>query len=315
MSSIYIHKSINCSLRNALLRFFDSVSEIDIEDPSSFDLSSIVILDYSYLETAPDGKVAEILERGIHPFIAAEKMKPEIPALMKQLGIARFSDYGSMIQNAQLLFCEKDSVKTGTIILIDENEITGRMLGSIADLFGYSLERVSNLEACISRIAFSPDIVLHNLAFGGIDRYQFTKRMSYSNLTQIPYIAFKSDGARIALEDIQCGIQRFTRMILSLEETYSVLAMNLFRREFFGRMAKANEIAEFSDNAISGIESLKKIFFAHQDLFYSENSLPLVERIIDENGKFLLPAKSLAKMSCLRWLIKGKDISKDLDAR
>ncbi len=159
----------------------------------------------------------------------------------------------------------KPEIKTGTFLILDDNELQMNMLNSIIKRFGYKTKFVSSVEELFQNVA-DPDIimVLVNIGTSKIDLTGLVRRSFInSDIKKNPVIAYKCMDQGLFVHEIINGLNRLTKVILSPEELYCMLTDMLFKKE----------ITSYTNSYINSLKYEKYFTYAGKTLqqIYYEN--------------------------------------------
>jgi hypothetical protein len=300
-STIYCHESLDttffekCAGLGLPVKPYDA-SRLFSDDDYFVCSEKLLLTESSLLQT---GNI-----RAEHILVVAERSVAAERAMLDK-GLALLLTHDQFIKHAALL-AQKRDIQNGSLLCIGTGQSDTQLIRCIGNLFGYETVHSSNLEESLAAVNENITLVIHDLSCRQIDLFQFVKRMSHSALKSLPYIACKSSGARIDVSDIQSGIKSFTRMILSPDEVYALLAVNLFKKEYYPLMSRLASRQD-SDLELFGVESIKKIYFAHNDSFFSEHHESVCASVDDSRMACGEIESLIARFECIRWLVEKKD--------
>jgi hypothetical protein len=242
--------------------------------------------------------------RAAHILVVAERSAETERAILDK-GLALLLTRDQFLTHAAAL-AKKWPVQKVSLLCIGTGQSDADIIKNIGNLFGYSAECAASIDETLSLLNENIVLVIHDLSCQQIDQFQFVKRMSHSSLKSLPYIAYKSSGSRIDVNDIQSGIKSFTRMILSQNEAHALLAVNLFKKEYYPLVSRLAS-QQGGDLELFGTESLKKIYFAHNDSFFSEHHDSVCSSVDDCSTVCNDMESLIARFECIRWLVEKKD--------
>jgi hypothetical protein len=239
--------------------------------------------------------------RGAALCVTAPQFSNEIDQFLRANGIARFLDYQTLGRFPDILagseYCG------GNVLIIDENPVCSRIVGSIISLFGYRHQCASTIEEVIEQTEKGYLMAIHNISGGSFDLMTFVRRVSQTGLSQMPYIAYTGDGDHVTVREIHSGIGRLTRIILSYGEMLSTLAYNLFMFEFQSRVESIRIASELPSRRAFSEGSLKKTFFSHKEIFFSSKMKSSILPLLDLTSAFKKPQETLSRMASIEWLL------------
>jgi len=132
----------------------------------------------------------------------------------------------------------------------------------------------------------------------------FVRKGSVTNLFRtVPYIAFKSSGEGVSLNEINAGIGRLTGYILSEEEVWSVVVFNLFRKELYSGIDHFSRSVKMRENSEIAQEPLRKIFFSKEAHFFSAANKGAARALLSSGYTLSAISESISRMHYLEWLI------------
>lgn len=159
-----------------------------------------------------------------------------------------FKYFGPFIS---LLRERRSSDTAGTIIILDDDpRITG-ILKSILKRFSYMPVITSSLQEFFEALPLhTPSLILMGLSTKKFDIQAFVKTAHGNpSVRRAPLIAYKKPDDGIYVHELVSGINRYTKVILSPEELYSLLLHIMFRREiapYMGTLSSTLDISSFS---------------------------------------------------------------------
>ncbi|HEY1406527.1 MAG TPA: hypothetical protein VF857_07970, partial [Spirochaetota bacterium] len=133
------------------------------------------------------------------------------------------------------------------------------------------------------------------------------RRAADTRLSNTPYIAYVRDGEAVSLHEINCGIGRLTKMILSRDEAFSVLAHNLSMIEFYGSVTALDEAVHSPARDAFSQNGFRQLFFSHKQVFFDEKSRSTVHPLLDTGAHLRRVTAAAAKLASLEWLLVGND--------
>jgi hypothetical protein len=289
-SSLYIHSSVSPSLSDAVRNRFQ-VQDFSPEGDLSPD-GAAVLFGAGCVEIAISS--SERLAGTHSRVFVSGGVSGETERLLLGAGISRYAEDSVYLRNLPGIF-SVSAPDRGSVLILGAGAAAKRIISSIAETFGCVCVFADTLEDAVSMMNDSYLAVIHDLSCADIPLLQFSKRMSHSALRSLPYISYKSSGQRIDINDLQSGIRKYTRVILSLRECYVQTASILFKREYYPLLASIYRKNE-KECAVFADESLKKIFFTHHDVFFPDrvdrffpdisDSAETMDKIRDLCGRF-----------------------------
>lgn len=264
--SLFIHSSVSQILSDAVKKNFP-VRDCPA-DGESFFSGDTVLYGAGYVADGLE-LLVRLSEKGVRVFVSGDA-SPDAEAALVDAGISRYADDAVYLKNLSGIFTVPET-DSGTLLIIGASSSAKKILSVIAETSGYRCEYADTLEETVSKMNDSYPMVIHDLSCADVPLLQFVKRMSHSALKSLPYIAYKSSGQRIDMNDLQSGIKNYTRVILSQRECYAQTAMILFKKAYYPLLSELCLRNEKELSVFTG-ESLKKIFFTRQDIFFAEHA-------------------------------------------
>jgi PleD family two-component response regulator len=192
-----------------------------------------------------------------------EKITPFISGLLLENGIAdciehfnteRIISYIKFLQT-------KPSRKSGTFLILNDNESHTNMLNGIIRRFGYNTEFVSDTESLFSGLRDSMIImIIMNLGTGKIDLNGIVRRAySNSDIKKAPVVAYKSLEQGLFVHEVLNGLNRLTKIIYSPQELFCMLVDLLFKKEIMtlsSEFSSSLNLEKFRNYAVTPIPQL-----------------------------------------------------------
>lgn len=174
----------------------------------------------------------------------------------------------------------KPEIRTGTFIILDDNEQQKNMFNSIIKRFGYNTVFVTTAEELFSRIN-EPDniMILINIGTAGLDLNGLVRRSFVnSDIKKNPVVAYKCMDQGLFVHELINGLNRLTKVILSPEEIYCMLTDMLFKKE----------ITSFTSSYISSLRYEKIHTYAGktmQQIYYENHGDPCSQESLFDRGR------------------------------
>ncbi|MGL4369537.1 MAG: hypothetical protein ACRCUT_07685 [Spirochaetota bacterium] len=282
--------------------------------PSDFDDSgigkdSIVIIDIASV-SADEAEYAAELSRGRGASLCAisERFDGAAEAFLKKNGIPFYQTQESLAARPQSIcaFSEKRK-RAGTAVIADTHREHYAITSALFSLFGYDCAVVSDADSLIDQ-ASDAAFVLHNLSMPEIDLLSFVKRTSLSRLFRnVPYIAYKEGSEGVTLREINSGIVRLTQYILTIDELWSVLAFNLFRKALYSGMNECAARINLSDNLFIAKDPIRTIFHSKDAHFFTAVSRMELERAAEAGNCITDVQQAMHAMHWISWMVRDRD--------
>ncbi len=246
----------------------------------------------------------QAISAGSRVVCLADRMTPCIADTLKSAGISdclcswtphAAADYIQLLDN------EEQPVK-GVFALLDSDNVCTSLIHGIIRRFGYSLNVSSKIEDFYNSISTcQPVISLLNLG-APVDFNRFIRESHSSSLKKSPVIAYKDMSGGIFIHEVLNGLSKITKLILTPDELYSLLADMLIKREITAAISRFNKTAEFEKYRGCGEMALSQMYYSMQPdpcrqapLLTHEKNASMC-RDLDVIKKYLLLAEGI------RWL-------------
>ena len=168
--------------------------------------------------------------------------------------------------------------RDSSILLLDDNLNSTRILQSILKRYGHSITGINTLADLTLKISDpSIQLAIVNTGTNGLDLNALVRAyMANTDMRKIPFLAFRDMTGGISVHEITCGLNRVTRYILTPAEMYSFLSDFLFRRELAGPMERLVRDSTLEQIVPMARESLRQSYRA------VESSLSRLSGLLDE---------------------------------
>gem|GEM_PF-3056309 len=279
-----------------------------LQDLNPFDDKSeggVCVIDIADASRIDPAVIQRARERGCEVVAFSGSITPAISDALKKNGVARFLDFATASRFPVIPAAERDV--QGKILLIDNDPMFDAIIASIGGLFGYTVERVTDAHQAVTRLKDDYSFVVHNLSLESIDLMEFIRRTPDTRLSATPYLAFLHDGNSVSLREINCGIGRLTKTIMSRNEILSVLSYNLSMSDFHSRMDGVLRGITSASSDIFAANKIRTIFFANKDHFFNGRAAADSLSLLDGAAGIGGVQESLAKLASLRWLISDHE--------
>jgi hypothetical protein len=265
-SLIYLHSSVSPILSDSIRK---KLSAQDFSQDGDHLASGDIVLFGAECAEGSLELFENLSAKGVRVFVSGT-VSSEAELRLVEAGIPCFAEDAVYEANLPGIFTLPNA-DNGSLLIIGAGSSAKKILSVIAETSGCRCEYADSLEQSVEKMNNSHLMVIHDLSCEGVPLLQFVKRMSHSALKSLPYIAYKSSGQRIDMNDLQSGIKNYTRVILSQRECYAQTAMILFKKAYYPLLSELclrneKELRIFSE------ESLKKVYFTHQDVFFAEHA-------------------------------------------
>ena len=281
----------------------------DMNNVSSFlaeaGKTSLVILDMKAADRNFSAHTIDLCrEQGIHVITYSDKVDNDLKKFLLQKGIADiynersfqyFSSYVSLLRD------QRTSGTAGSILILDDDPCVTAILRSILHRFHYTTVITPTLHDFFEELPrITPALILMGLSTKKFDIQAFVKTAhGDSSLKRAPFIAYKKPDDGIFIHELISGIRRYTKVILSPEELYSLLIHIAFRREiapYIGSLSTSLDFSEFS--MLTGAPLSQMYYNLGVDLcsaeyIFSEEKISQIHTIIDNISAAIVKAESI----------------------
>lgn len=259
-------------------------------------------------------ETVKVLYRESKLVCLCEKITPFISDLLIENGIAdclelfnteRIISYINFLQ-------KKPSQKSGTFLILEDNESHKNMLNGIIKRFGYNTEFVSDTESLFAGLGERQiHMVMINLGTGGLDLNGIVRRAyGNSDIKRFPVVAYKSLEQGLFVHEVLTGLNRLTKVIYSPQELFCMLVDLLFKKEIMGLSAEFNSSLSPDKFRSYATTPLSQIYYNIQgepfssECIFSTNHIESMIKSVEEI------TTSLVKIDGIRWLrlsqVQGK---------
>jgi len=280
----------NSNLEEKIGRGKNNYSLIEITDSDQFETEILA----ERIKLLYEKSKLICLSGTMTPVLRKYLLKTGISDCITEFSPERIASY---IKNLNI----KPDGKSGTFIILDDNELQKNMLNSIIKRFGYSSIFVSSTEDLFQKVS-DPDttMILINIGTAGIDLNGLVRR-SYinSDIKKNPVIAYKCMDQGLFVHEIINGLNRLTKVILSPEELYCMLTDMLFKKE----------ITSCTSSYITSLKYEKYYTYAGknlQQIYYENNADPCGQESLFEKERIDSMIESVEKMR--KTLIRAEGI-------
>jgi hypothetical protein len=139
-----------------------------------------------------------------------------------------------------------------------------KVLGSIAERFGFSLCLTGGVDGLLGALAHGPvELILVNIGARGFDITEFMKK-SYSNpdIKKYPLLAYKEMAEGLFVHEITSGLSRLTKSILSRDELLNLLITLFYKYETGPLVSGARALLGADSPAGVDTSSLRRLFYS-----------------------------------------------------
>lgn len=184
-----------------------------------------------------------------------------------ELGISDLLDSGDPDQIARYIAAITAFNTSEPVGKILANEPAGpfaKVLGSIAERFGFSLSLAGGADGLLASLAESPvELILVNIGARGFDITEFMKK-AYSNphIKKYPLLAYKDMAEGLFVHEITSGLSRLTKSILSRDELLNLLITLFYKNETGPLVAGARALLDADNPGGIDASSLRRLFYA-----------------------------------------------------
>lgn len=271
--------------------------------------ANYTILELTDNEKTDRKKIAEtlkILYSETKLICLCEKITPFISGLLLENGIAdclehfntdRIISYINFLQ-------KKPSQKTGSFLILNDNESHRNMLNGIIRRFGYSTEFVTDAESLFAGLRDSRiHMIIINLGTEGLDLNGIVRRAyGNSDIKRFPVVAYKSLEQGLFVHEVLNGLNRLTKVIYSPQELFCMLVDLLFKKEIMALSSEFNSSLNIDKFRSYASTPLSQIYYNTQGESFSNEcifSTNHIESMIKSAGEI---TTSLVKIDGIRWL-------------
>lgn len=207
----------------------------------------------------------------------------------------------------QMLKKTDEGSEKSEILIGEDDPAVKSMLSGLIRRFGFRPVFVSSSKGFFEHLS-SPRLqfLLLNLGMKNFDINGFIREASgRMEIKRIPFIAYRDMQEGIFINELICGLNRFTRFILSHTELYSMLTGLLYRKDLIPSVYNLARISCLEDHTAFAEDSIEKIYHQHREQLFSLPDLAtpdLLEKITDFSNRL---QQSVVKIEGLRWLMDG----------
>jgi len=273
------------------------------------------VCDYTVVEIIDDSsssfKLLEALSNRDGVICISNKISSRLKLKLLKNGISEFllmPDPGKLLSYLKTIaFTDKYSF--GKILIFDDDLSVKKILANIISRYKYEPIFADNMDDFFIKVSKEKyQLMLVNIGAKKIEMNSFVRRAhGCSEIKYSPLITYKDLHCGLYFHEMITGLNRFTKVILSLEELFGFLVDFMFRKIIIPKVDKLNKILNYDELDFYAYESLSQIYNSHtSDLLHLDNML-------DEKGVFqMLEAvtavrRSIVKSDGLRWLCRGKE--------
>lgn len=266
---------------------------------NSFYSEQLAILGYSVTCHSVSGQVSEIksgvsiLELNDHLLEAAGAMVNGLKRLGKVIclcenhteAVKRFlisNGIPDMIRNSEPAriaayieaVCEPEERYSGLISIFDENPANSEIISAITSRFGVR-PVVCLDEASFFATLAKPGIemMLVNLGTESLVLQTFLKKaLLAGGFKSVPLVAYKDMKTGLFVHELVSGLNRITKVVLSIEELFYMLFSLLFNRELYSNVSSISSISQFEKKAEYS-SSLSQIYHTSAPGIFEKDSL------------------------------------------
>ena len=243
--------------------------------------------------------------------VLVDRMTDAVRRFLLEQGVADVlmgadrDDIGTYLATAD----EAGTGDRGSIVILDDNLITRRLLKSIIERFNYAPVLIDTVDELFNNCLNSGvRFILVNLGTRLLDLNGLVRKFyDHRGVKKIPVIVYKDMREGLFVHELVGGLNRLTRYILSHDELYSLLVDLLFKKEVMPRIAALKKLSGFDENAPFVDESVSQAFFLNEKNIFGGSDI-----LGDDNFPALAGAarslrSSLVMTMGLRWLRIGID--------
>ena len=149
----------------------------------------------------------------------------------------------------------------GTFAVLDRDSTHLRIIRGIISRFGYRMRQTESIDDFYSYITMeTPVMTLINLG-AEVDFNSFIRRSHSSPIKKSPVIAYKDMGEGLFVHEVLNGLGRITKLILSPEELYRMLADMLLKKSIITGTHKLNHSLEFEKYGHYHDMTLQQVYY------------------------------------------------------
>ncbi len=280
-------------LRSNLIKKSANYTLFEITDNDKTDQKKLAdTIKVLYSET----KLVCLCEK-ITPFISSLLLENGIADCLEHFNTERIISYINFLQT-------KPSQKTGTFLILNDNEAHTNMLNGIIRRFGYNTEFVNDGESLFSGLSDSRILmIIMNLGTTGIDLNGIVRKAYGNNeIKKYPVVAYKSLEQGLFVHEVLNGLNRLTKVIYSPQELFCMLVDLLFKKEIMALSSEFNSslnIDKFKNYASLPVPQLyynmQGETFSGECIFSTNHIDTMIKRAEEITT-------SLVKIDGIRWL-------------
>ena len=237
------------------------------------------------------------LSEALTPFLRKFLLKTGISDCITDFSPERIALY---IENLNI----KPAPRTGTFIILDDDQQQKNMLNSIIKRFGYNTLFASSVEELFLKVS-EPGIimVLINIGTAGIDLNGLVRKSFISaDIKKNPVIAYKCMDRGLFVHEIINGLNRLTKAILSPEELYCMLTDMLFKKELITHTNSYISSLKYEKYSSYAVKTVQQIYYEYNGSVCGQESLFEKERIDSMIESSEMLRKTLIRAEGIIWL-------------
>ncbi|HOP29076.1 MAG TPA: hypothetical protein P5120_00920 [Spirochaetota bacterium] len=233
----------------------------------------------------------------ITPFISGLLLENGIADCLEHFNIERIISYINFLQT-------KPSQKTGTFLILNNNEAHTNMLNGIIRRFGYNTGFVSDGDSLFSALSDSRILmIIMNLGTEGIDLNGIVRK-AYGNseIKKFPVVAYKSLEQGLFVHEVLNGLNRLTRVIYSPQELFCMLVDLLFKKEIMALSSEFNSSLNLDKFRSYATTPVPQLYYSTQGETFSGECIFSTNHIDTMIKSADAITTSLVKIDGIRWL-------------
>lgn len=301
METIILHTSNNGLFLQDLEKTGCAVMSLP-EKPSS---DCYYIIEDNLLDEIPDAFFPVIGEKTI---ILSEKIDNQTRTRMTGRGLVNLltgNDPAAVTACIHMLIETEKTESDAEILIGEDDPAVQSILSGLVKRFGYTPLFAGSSNDFFQKLG-SPRIqmLLLNLGMDSLDINGFIREAAgRMEIRRVPFIAYRDMQDGIYINEMLCGLNRFTRFILSPRELFSMLAGLLYRKDLIPSVHNLTRLSSLKEHSLFAEETLPRIYHHHREEIFSlpDLSAPhMLKKISDLSCRL---HQSVIKVEGLQWLL------------
>ena len=270
--------------------------------------SSMVVLDIEAVSLETSEHIIDLCRtQGAQVIIFSTVCDAELKKFLLRKGVADIFNERSvqyLWPYLSLLREQHGSSAAGTILILDDTPCVTDIIRSILQRFCYSTVITSTLQDFFEELPhIDPSLILVGLSTKKFDIQAFIKKAHGDPaVRRAPLIAYKKPDDGIYIHELISGISRYTKVILSPVELYSLLLHLIFRREIAPHLGTLSSSLDFTGFSMLSGSPLSQMYYnlgvdlCSEEYIFTEEKIPHIHRVIENISG------SLIKVESIKWL-------------